>query len=362
MLLKEAIDILVRRFSNAPDDSDIRSKLKSYFNLAYREIAKTYFWEHLKRTGEFVAIPNYTTGTATITKNSNVVTGSGTVWTAAMQGRYFQPQDSDNWYRIAYVSSVTELILESGVTEDSASSRTYDIWKRFNYLHSEVRVLLTIDDLNIVGRQLNAALQSGWYNTRQKMRSFSQHSFYQPFTVYGADPYKLSYTTGTSSITKDQNLLTGTGTAFLANVGRGDIIKISSEFNRVLRIESDTRIIMTNYSLTTFDGTHEFIKDNPLGIQLHATIDTNVIVPYTYHKRVFDLNNEDFDRTELPDDFNLAILDRAQALKMKDDNNDKWTIVLQESVARVEGLRKDHRVWRPPYLQFTPTIQTGNGR
>ena len=362
MLLKDAVDILVRRFSKSKDDQEIRIDIASYFNLAYQEVSYSYFWEYLKRTGEFVAIPNYTTGTVTVTNGSPTVTGSGTVWTSAMQGRYFQVQDSDNWYRIAFVNSSTELFLESNVVEDSNSGKTYKIWKRFNYLHSEVRVLASIDDLNIVGRQLNAAMQSGWYNTRQKLRSFSQHSFYQPFTVYGADPYKAIYSTGTGSITKDSNVFTGTGTEFLANAGKGDIIKISSQFHRILRVESATRIVMVNYASETVSGGYEIFKDNPIGIQLHATIDRDVIVPYTYFKRVYDLKNEDLDRTELSDDFNLCILDRAQALKMKDDNNDKWTLVLQESVARLKGLEKNHRVWRPPYLQFSPAIAQGNGR
>lgn len=61
---------------------------------------------------------DYTTGTVTFTNNSTTVTGVGTAWTAAMQGRYIVPANSDlfptgYWYRIITTNSPTSFTIDS---------------------------------------------------------------------------------------------------------------------------------------------------------------------------------------------------------------------------------------------------------
>lgn len=70
---------------------------------------------------------DYTTGTVTVTANSASVTGSITVWTSAMIGRYFQTTNDGNWYRIATVPSATSLTLESVFEGSTASGEAYTI-------------------------------------------------------------------------------------------------------------------------------------------------------------------------------------------------------------------------------------------
>jgi hypothetical protein len=77
-------------------------------------------------TGDLYA-EDYTTGTVTVTENSTTVTGSGTSWTSAMDGRWFHVTNTDNWYRIATVNNATSLDLETYYEEDSASTQTYTI-------------------------------------------------------------------------------------------------------------------------------------------------------------------------------------------------------------------------------------------
>lgn len=75
---------------------------------------------------------DYSTGTVSVTQNSATITGSGTVWTVDMVGRYFfltdsLGQSSGNWYRIAAFVSSTELTLETFFEESTGSSLTYVI-------------------------------------------------------------------------------------------------------------------------------------------------------------------------------------------------------------------------------------------
>jgi hypothetical protein len=78
----------------------------------------------------------YTTGTITVTNGSATVTGSGTSWTSAMVGRYFQNTDSSGntdgmFYRIAAVGNGTSLTLENNYTGQTASGLTYQIVEMF---------------------------------------------------------------------------------------------------------------------------------------------------------------------------------------------------------------------------------------
>lgn len=72
---------------------------------------------------------DYTTGTLTVTNGSTTITGSGTVFTANMAGRWLQVTDGTdgNWYRIASYSSATSLTLDNYYQGISGSGRTYRI-------------------------------------------------------------------------------------------------------------------------------------------------------------------------------------------------------------------------------------------
>lgn len=69
---------------------------------------------------------NYTTGTVSVSAGSTSVTGSSTVWTSSMVGRYIKFDDEGIWYEITAVSNNTSLTIarEAGTT---ISSGTYVI-------------------------------------------------------------------------------------------------------------------------------------------------------------------------------------------------------------------------------------------
>jgi hypothetical protein len=70
---------------------------------------------------------DYTTGTVTLTANSATVTGSGTTYTAAMVGRWFQGNADQFWYRIAGFTSTTVITLESVFEGSTVAGDTYTI-------------------------------------------------------------------------------------------------------------------------------------------------------------------------------------------------------------------------------------------
>lgn len=70
---------------------------------------------------------DYTTGTVTVTNNSASVVGSGTIWTSAMVGRWFQANEDQYWYRIASFTDTTHITLESVFEGTTKAGDTYII-------------------------------------------------------------------------------------------------------------------------------------------------------------------------------------------------------------------------------------------
>ena len=81
-----------------------------------------------------VSSTNYTTGTATLTKASKTVTGTGTLWLTGTNrpsvGSIIQntSQDADtliNWYYITAIASETSLTIDRNYTETTVSEKAY---------------------------------------------------------------------------------------------------------------------------------------------------------------------------------------------------------------------------------------------
>jgi hypothetical protein len=82
------------------------------------------------------SVGDYVTGTVTCTNNSQTVTGAGTTWTSAMNGRWFCMNDSTKpgygyWYRISSVQSTTSLTLETVYVNTSVTGASYVIGETF---------------------------------------------------------------------------------------------------------------------------------------------------------------------------------------------------------------------------------------
>lgn len=79
-----------------------------------------------------LSVADYTTGTVSISQNSQLLTGVNTVWTAAMIGRYFHMNDETQqgqgkFYRIGGYSGATGLTLESSYNDTTVAGKTYRI-------------------------------------------------------------------------------------------------------------------------------------------------------------------------------------------------------------------------------------------
>lgn len=359
MLYGNFIDDLAARLKfQDPSNADNRLVLGRRINETYKEVTRAHDWEYLKRTGEIITIPNYTSGSVTYTTNSRTITGSGTAWDSSFVNRYFKPGNSANWYHIVAVSSQT-LTLETPIIEASASSAAYVIWKRFYYLNTDARKLL--DMLTWFGS--GSLVQRSNQSLQDDSNDISSPGAPSSVTVYGVNPLESTYSTGSCSLTSGSNIMTGTSSGWLGNVVPGDIVTVGVNEYRVKRVESDTQIILVQYAITDVaaGATYTIQKEAQIGVQFYYNPDQTYVIPYTYVKRVYSMINETMDRPELPEEFDQSILDGAEASMLRGGNDQRWLTKFQEYTGRVKDLASKQQYLNKARTRIFAPLIPGRG-
>lgn len=331
-------------------------------NLALKELYLAHPWPYRKRTGNLLLIPNYKTGTCAVTQftganesAARTVVFSGAALTAQMQGRFLQVEGSSHWHRIVNDPSAGTAYLDAPITDiESAGGLTFKIWKRFYYIKS--------DAVSVLGFRKTSGGRIDFKASQileREVSNIESDGIPYNFSDYGVDQYVAVYGAGTTiSIPANSAVVTGVGSEFLLNVDSGDILTVDTVDYRVLRVESDTRLILHNYNGDTpiSGASYEVKKDNPLGYQFYYSGDDYMVVSYDYLARAYDMINENEERPPMPEDFDKAILSRAESLYLKDKKDPNWTAVLQLYAAELDGKKISNEPALPAFHTFSPSI------
>ena len=90
------------------------SYVRDVARQTYESLWRGKLWSWRRRTGQITQIADYSTGgVLTLTEGDTAVTGTGTTWTKAMEGRYLRPSNNN-----AAAGSIGELI--ESITGDPA--------------------------------------------------------------------------------------------------------------------------------------------------------------------------------------------------------------------------------------------------
>ena len=119
---------------------------RQWISFAFRQLAEKRAWSWLIREGQFLFPAAYTTGTAAVTNNSITVTGTLTVWTAAMVGRQFRAGANNPIYTIATRVSDTEITLDRVWGGATLTGQTYEIYRAYQTVPSDFHSFLTAVD------------------------------------------------------------------------------------------------------------------------------------------------------------------------------------------------------------------------
>jgi len=222
-----------------------------------------YWWR--KELKEFETVAAYTTGTVTVATSSGVstVTGTSTVWTAAMVGRKFIIDDEKTAYKIASFTSTTSITLDRIYINNSDHTNTmstastgysivqdqYELPRDFagfvyqNIRNVEEETVLKVMDAIEFDQKYPSPYESD-EPTMAVLRGLSQTSSYSTGTITIA-------TSGSTST------VTGSGTTFTsAMVGKVLRVRGESMEYTIASYASATSITLTEKYLNPDNGTN----------------------------------------------------------------------------------------------------------
>lgn len=119
----------------------------SYIQNRYTEILDQLPWKRQEADSVIQAPDSYQTGTVALTRGSNVVTGTGTTWTAAMTGLMFRGANTEEYYQFTYVGATSGTI-DRGWEQPSGTLLAYRIDQAVYLLPADCRILRGITPLH----------------------------------------------------------------------------------------------------------------------------------------------------------------------------------------------------------------------
>ncbi|MDI6787555.1 MAG: hypothetical protein QME51_04215 [Planctomycetota bacterium] len=304
MIYADIIAEIKRRLKNVTTETI--SAIELAINNYYFQLWNKNNWWFARREFSMDTIVPYETGTISVTQDSATVTGSGTAWTSAMKDRKLVVDSDNKAYAIKTVGSPTSITLETVYKGDTASGKSYKIYKSVYRLDDRVFKMLWIKQTY----------------TPCVLQEFFEREFdrFLPVPYSAGDPLRYClrgqttsdyYNTGTVAVTNNSASVTGTNTAWDSTLvgmvfkvtGDGVEYKISSVTN------ATTLVLSKVYNGTTSASTTYVI--GPVGteqIEVDPLPDKIMQLKYKAIIRPLRLINNN-DVPELPEQWHWLLIE-----------------------------------------------------
>lgn len=127
-------------------DSTNQTNVNRWVNYSQQDICARYPWAFMEGRETVVTVPDYTTGTVSVTSGGTTVTGLGTTFTSSMAVNYYiQFDGSNDWYKIATYTNPTQIAIDTAYAgSTSLSGSTFIIRKIFYSLSSSCDRIIDI--------------------------------------------------------------------------------------------------------------------------------------------------------------------------------------------------------------------------
>jgi len=136
-----------------------RAKVKVWINTSYRQLWEQVYGRYKEESDYLSTSAAYESTSAitvTVTNASTTVTSDGatdTVFTSAMVGRFIQLNGTDPWYRIASLTSATEIELEDAYLGDSDTACAFKVhtyrWSLPSGVDRVMQVIAELDECTV---------------------------------------------------------------------------------------------------------------------------------------------------------------------------------------------------------------------
>jgi len=251
----------------------------------------------------FTTIAPYTTGTVDATNGSTTISGTNTVFIAAMVGRKIRIDDNEAYYRIAARVSDTDITLEAPYQGDTVTGKTFSLYKDEYKLAPDVdvyKVLRNIEDnISLVSGEI-----SGFDLFHPSPKSEGRPRF-ELFIGTALD----EDTTGTLAGTVGLKVFTGTNTTWtdVEGLENGTRMTVGTNTYTVKSVDSDTQITIYELIVVTVSSQAFTIHlDNPT-VQISDIPDSAENIYYRYQRIPFPLIG-DTDIPDLPEKYHKLLV------------------------------------------------------
>ena len=248
----QAVCRVASRLNKDANNVTVAARIKNHINDICLEKWHGYAWSFRYREYGLTLSPRVTSGTMTATNGSNTITASGTPFIAGThEGSWirFAADTVQAWYRIKSVTSTSVAIIEPAYQGTTGASKAYELCKTDYLLPTE------LSDVGTLSVTVDGSVLSPSHQLQFSRGDFPPLTNGSPLDIAILNQSQLSgsYTTGTVSGTSGTAVLTGVGTAWLANVSPGDeiVLNLDSNTYKVFSVDSDTQITLYNKLGTT---------------------------------------------------------------------------------------------------------------
>lgn len=132
-------------------DATVQTNVSRWLNYTQQDVCARWPWPFMHSRESAVTIPDYTTGTVSVSAGSTTVTGAGTTFTATHgSGDYYiQFSSANDWYKVTARASATSITIEQAYQPTSSlSAGTFILRKIFYSLSSSVDRIIDIRNWN----------------------------------------------------------------------------------------------------------------------------------------------------------------------------------------------------------------------
>lgn len=295
--------------------------VKDVLNQAREAIYDYAYWPWAKRRGYIVTTARYNTGTIDLTQYDETVSGTDTVITAAMEGRYLI--HSSTGYKLRKRTSDTEFELEVPYKDDDAEGESYSICQPEYTLPYYVREIVK-DSMKVIGEGDSLTFMTEPEFNDQYPNPSDIESVPTKYRLpdYSDNAY---YSTGTIAISAASGTVTGVDTVWDNQmIGRAFRVSGESEIFEVDDVASVGSLTLKRAHLAAVDeGTSYEIDPAPcLKIWLYPFLTQKRGIEFWYWTKPDPLINDTDIDLRMPGDMHEGILFGAEWLWTKQEETD----------------------------------------
>lgn len=319
--LNDLVTMVCNRLNKNFNDTVVTARIKNWINLTCQEAWDGFDWSFRSREYQLSLVADINSSasngyTATVNNGSQTVTFSSAILpdTTTHVGAYirFSADAPLQFYRVLAVPTTSTLTITPAYQGTSGSSKQFFL-KKLDWLFPSEAV-----DVTHIGIPIQYPTLPIFWDVEPPDVNYG---IPQAAYIYHPDFIGATYTAGTVSGTVNTNTLTGSGTAWLANVTPGDTITITGDSGAVgpmgtvltpytvYKVVSDTSIILNQNLLVapvgaTYTATRQYGRyirlmpspNNVWGILLQGkrkyaklinNIDTNELT-YKYQNAIIE--------------------------------------------------------------------------